>query len=118
MLEGEKKLIDLYSITGGNIILYNNCQNLGFGNKLLLLKDPLKMSKTNFWNSDSPLTSKRGRLILSNPDEAEILISHIRESRSIESKGIKKIKTIKTIEFSDDFKKELIDSFHNEPVSA
>lgn len=46
------------------------------------------MKKSNrysgFWNSEAPLTSKRGRFILSNPVQSEILIDAVRKSRSDE----------------------------------
>lgn len=35
-----------------------------------------------FWNSETPLTSKRARLILSDPAQAEILINAVRKRRS------------------------------------
>ena len=65
------------------------------------------MKKSNrykgFWNSGAPLTSKRGAMVLSNPEQSEILINAVRKSRS-ERNTNQKIK----VNFSSDMVKEIV----------
>jgi hypothetical protein len=69
------------------------------------------MKKSNryssFWNSNTPLTSKRGQLVLSNPAAAELLIDAVRKSRSAGSTSTRS-KIIK-VDFSETTAKDIAD---------
>ncbi|MEM8937921.1 MAG: hypothetical protein AAGC64_01085 [Bacteroidota bacterium] len=52
-----------------------------------------------FWKSDSPLTSKRVRIILSNPRDSEKLVNAVRALRHDEKASFKiSSETVKKIE--------------------
>lgn len=45
----------------------------------------IKKRTLSFWKSDSPLTSRRVSIILSNPDDSDLLADSIRNSRHLKS---------------------------------
>jgi hypothetical protein len=45
----------------------------------------IKKRVLSFWKSDSPLTSRRVSIILSNPDDSDSLANSIRNSRHLTS---------------------------------